>query len=343
MEALQPTDKAAKQTEDNTEEKPPLEDKELTKPCEAVQADDFTCPRLQQGRIHQHHESKELTWVPFVSERWGNVLSPYWQARGAAHLSGYNFSCQAFGRHTWMEHLPTSVRADPQVCPNREAFAMMCHDPGPKCDSMEYAHKCVGAWNHIVPALARDTRRALELAADGVQLATWSDSDLVVYDRCASDTVGSHDEHAPVGFSAYKLVPQWVQRIFYVFDNVTRKEPQCNQIREARIAYIQRLLPHAHIHLSAGTRQEDFTKLVFAPNVFVAAQGSSFALWATLANIGQVWMPILYGGMAPYIGPRYTWLTDVPLFTPAVCRQLNISESALAQSGPQIIEWLVNH
>jgi hypothetical protein len=32
-----------------------------------------------------------MYWTPFTSDRWGNVLSGYWQARALALLAGYGF------------------------------------------------------------------------------------------------------------------------------------------------------------------------------------------------------------------------------------------------------------
>jgi hypothetical protein len=119
----------------------------------------------------------------------------------------------------------------------------------------------------------------------------------------------------------------------------------CVDIRAARIERIKQLLPEAEIELSAGTRAEDCAKLALAPNVFVTSQGSSFALWSTLANTGRVWMPRLYGEMAPDdVGANYRWLTKELLLTTQVCRdQLNVTNSHLPRSSPLIVQWLQTH
>ncbi len=77
----------------------------------------------------------------YFSSRWGNVLSPYWMARAMAELGGFacaahapptpahrsadsnaspqprsavrRYTGAAFGRGTWMEHLPSSAPAVP--------------------------------------------------------------------------------------------------------------------------------------------------------------------------------------------------------------------------------------
>jgi hypothetical protein len=317
----------------------------------------LTCPRLRKASINVDHTRKRVRYSPVHSDRWGNVLSPYWQARAVAHLANYTYHGGAFAPDTWMRHLPTNVTPAPNCQPDAEGFGRMCRDAGPKCDAMVYAHKCVGGWNLIVPAIQAGTRHALERdqAEGGVQLREWLQSDVVVYDRCAEDTVCGHPEHAPLGFSALAVLLDRdnitggvgvgkLKRVVYVYDPQVPQQ-LCVDIRAARIERIKQLLPEAEIELSAGTRAEDFAKLALAPNVFVTSQGSSFALWSTLANTGRVWMPRLYGEMAPDdVGANYRWLTKELLLTTQVCRdQLNVTNAHLPRSSPLIVQWLQTH
>jgi hypothetical protein len=301
---------------------------------------------VSDARARIDHRKREVGWAPYVSDRWGNVLSPYWLARSVANMLGYRFVCPRFGGSSWMARLPTAIGPEPGLCPNKEAFRRVCDHPN--CDALVYAHKCAG-WELAIPVISRDTRQALEGSAALEKLPRWDkETDLVLWDRCAEDTVASHSEHAPVGFSAIELVPESIRRIFYVYSAEGFKQKLCQEIQQARIEHIKQTRPSVEVILSPGSMEEDFAKLVFAPNVLVVSSGSSFGLWATLANTGNVWMPLPYGGFTPYVRPNYHWLTSVPMLTTDVCeKELNldtrVSTPVRSTYGPVIIKWLQEH
>ena len=72
-----------------------------------------------------------------------------------------------------------------------------------------------------------------------------------------------------------------------------RKEDKfnlCEEIINTSLEYIKKRNPHANVTvLEASSPYVDFSRLVFAPNVLVAATGSSWAMWsAVLANNNTV-------------------------------------------------------
>lgn len=147
----------------------------------------------------------------------------------------------------------------------------------------------------------------------------------------------SHGEHAPIAFRAFSHLPQTIQHAYFVYDKQV-VHPLCVVLREARISVLKRYLPNVTIQLSAGEVWQDFVKLVFAPNVFIMGGGSTFALWSTIANGGNVWAPPLFNGETPYFGLTYRWLHE-PLLSIGRASELNQQINRTSA----ILEWLQTH
>lgn len=91
-----------------------------------------------------------------------------------------------------------------------------------------------------------------------------------------------------------------------------------------------------------GAVHEDFGHLLYAPLLFKDA-GSSFGLWAAMANKGDVWstpLPERYSShnLTPFLGANWHW-SAAPVLYPATAARLN-----LTLSKPQeIIKWLTSN
>eukprot|EP01084_Bolivina_argentea_P227523 384250_1 len=100
-------------------------------------------PGMRKGRIHIAKD--KLRWTPYYSKRWGNVLSPMWQARAMAILGGYIYTSRIFGSRTWMEYLPHKYYNISGV--NITQFHIACNSCHGK--RWEFAHECFNAWDFI--------------------------------------------------------------------------------------------------------------------------------------------------------------------------------------------------
>lgn len=80
------------------------------------------CPLAAHARVRRGNNI--FYWTPYTSTRWGNALSPYWQARAVAELAGYGFNAYGGFSHGWLKHLPKDV--PPQGCPNITIFNQAC-------------------------------------------------------------------------------------------------------------------------------------------------------------------------------------------------------------------------
>jgi hypothetical protein len=318
--------------------------------CKSQLSEPLICNKLGEGRISVFNKQNLVNWGVFVSDNWGNSLSPYWQARGAAFLMGNSFACGSWNTAAWMKFLPISVSVSVSVaslssnsCINAypELFRLMCIDCGPNCN-MVYAHKCVGAWNHIRDQIQQNTRSAIEQWAviNNKTIPFFNTSEMVMFDRCSKGTVLDHPEHGPLAYSAFLHVPKTVKILYQVYAEASRTS-LCNALRQAQISYLKRVRPDITVIHSPGSIWEDFAKLVYAPYVLIISAGSSFALWSTLANVGHVWTPPLYGGMTPDVGSNFHWI-NTPVLYPYIGQSLNLTDSGNVKDNNNIIEWLKN-
>eukprot|EP00877_Chromochloris_zofingiensis_P015247 jgi/Chrzof1/9977/Cz04g22180.t1 len=284
-------------------------------------------------------QGNTLTWTPYTSSRWGNALSPYWQARAMATLGGLDFDSQpGFGQY-WMQYLPRKVPRT--TCPQPDKFDDACR----RCQKhdWEFAHKCVGAWTEIRPVIQQETQAAFARWANttGFAIPAFQPSDVVIQVRCAKDTVLEHGEYGPVGFSYYNNIPDSTTTVYVVADPGIQ-HTVCSKIYQAQVEYLQKRYPSAKVLFVGGSIEEDFARMLYAPTLFKDSQ-SSFGLWAGVANSGQVFsVPLLTTSVnnhtTPDMGPAWHWV-DAPVLYPHVASQQGIT----IDQHDKIIVWLQTH
>ncbi|KAL3785673.1 hypothetical protein HJC23_008709 [Cyclotella cryptica] len=251
----------------------------------------------------------------YVSENWGNVLSPYWAARAMAELGGYQYRGNTFGRGSWMEFLPTTALARAS---RKDVFENVCRT----CTSYEFFHKgeCSEGWSSIAPAVMEDTQRAIlehsKKSSEEEKNAIFNffnPNDWLIYNRCV---VFRHSEHSPGVLRTYDAIP--TEGEFSVYVMMGRNEDSfnlCNILVNESIEYMKRRNPSINVTiLATSSLFVDFGRLVFAPNVLVASRGSSWALWsAVLANSNNVVsLPMLPNSSIASLPGRVKFLVDVP-------------------------------
>ncbi|KAL7484029.1 hypothetical protein ACHAW6_009680 [Cyclotella cf. meneghiniana] len=274
----------------------------------------FGIPRIPSIAIQDdgHTMNKMST---YVSENWGNVLSPYWAARAMAELGGYQYRGNVFGRGSWMEFLPTTAPARES---RKDVFENVCR----ACTSYEFFHKgeCSEGWSAIAPSVMQDTQRAIiehsKQASDEEKNAIFSffnPSDWLIYNRCV---VFRHSEHSPGVLRTYAAIP--TNGEFNVYIMMGRNEDSfnlCNVLVNESIDYMKRRNPLINVTvLDKSSLFVDFGRLVFAPNVLVASMGSSWALWsAVLANSNNVVsLPMMPNSNISLLPEHVKFLVDVP-------------------------------
>eukprot|EP00977_Amphora_coffeiformis_P001080 scaffold223_cov145-Amphora_coffeaeformis.AAC.4 len=235
------------------------------------------------------------------SKRWGNALSSYWAARAMAILGGYSFQ-GATGpapfwhgdqesvvyHSSWMEFLPKQVPA-PQY-PQPELFARAC-----SCVS-EHFHGCVAGWGAIRDDVIKGTRAAMESYVESQPPSLrpsslqFEPTDWVVYERCC---IFCHKNHGFSNILAYDVLPKDGSYTIYTLSPPDVDEADghglCGPLQELRNAYIRQRNPDVKIvPLTDGSLFQDFGNIVYAPNLLIPSTGTSFGLWAALANTGNV-------------------------------------------------------
>ncbi|CAF4985411.1 unnamed protein product, partial [Rotaria sp. Silwood1] len=165
-------------------------------------------------------------------------------------------------------------------------------------------------------------------------------SEMVMYDRCSEENTIEHSEYGPIGFSAFKCIPKIVTVLYHVYDKA-QTTFFCDVLRREQIKYLKTIRPDLIIINSPGSIWQDFAKLVYAPYVLVIYAGSSFAMWASLANVGHVWIPPLYGGMTPDVGSNYHWI-NTPVLNPSMGKKFNFTKPVDISGANKLIEWLRN-
>ena len=244
-------------------------------------------PRIPGVQISSTTLRKSST---YVSQNWGNVLSPYWAARAVAELGGYEYNGNSFGRGTWMEYLPT--KAPPRL-PRKDRFHVLCS----KCTHYEFFHRgeCSAGFGAIAPAILTDTRAAITQQAQRAHpkevnqiFNFFQQQDWLIYHRCQ---IMDHKAHAPAVLCTYDVIPDQGNFTVYVMKGRPEDPLQlCDILVQESSQYIQKRNPNITVTiLPQSTPYVDFSRLVFAPNVLVACVGSSWSLWsAILANNNTV-------------------------------------------------------
>ncbi|KAF6254758.1 hypothetical protein COO60DRAFT_1462514 [Scenedesmus sp. NREL 46B-D3] len=284
---------------------------------------------------------RTLYFTPYTSRRWGNALSPYWQARALALIAGQGFDAYLGFEGGWMQHLPK--RRPPTTCPELDRFKLACE----QCDSDSwmYAHRCHGAWLQIRPTIMNDTHSAvqtwLQARQQQRQPPVFNPGDVVIQSRCSEDTLLSHAEFGPVAFSFYRSINATATQAIYIVAEPGKQLPACAAIRAAKVKHLAARYPNAKVQVVGGRLEEDFLRLMFAPLLFKDAQ-SSFGLWAALANRGRVFsvpmLPLYTNNTTPDLGGDWQWV-HAPVLYPSVAAAagINIGDTEA------IINWLQEH
>jgi len=218
----------------------------------------------------------------WYSAAWGNLLSEYWEARGAAALAGVRYDGTPIpGNKTWLSKLPSQQNAYPAL-KNMDALRKLCN----QCTEGMYPHGCVGKWTRIRQVIRDDTQAALQsfsLEAH-VPLPVFHDNDVLVHVRLdpghpqiAYYAKSFFDEHIPDSTSRIILLssePKWGKPILDSYTKMFRELCQ------------HRL--HCSVERQSGTQFNDFAAIALAPTVFCS--GSTYCLWAAMANRGRVIM-----------------------------------------------------
>ncbi|WIA28952.1 hypothetical protein OEZ86_011475 [Tetradesmus obliquus] len=272
---------------------------------------------------------RTLYFTPYLSRRWGNALSPYWQARALALIAGQGFDAYEGFEGGWMQHLPKKL--PPTTCPELGRFKEACD----QCDSDSwlYAHRCHGAWQQIRPTIINDTHAAvqawLQASKQQQQQPSFSPGDVVIQSRCSEDTLLSHPEFGPVGFSFFNGIDAAATKAIYIVAQPGKQLPACAAIRAAKVKHLEARYPKASVQVVGGKLEEDFLRLLFAPVLFKDAQ-SSFGLWAALGNKGQVFsvpmLPLYTNVTTPDLGGGWHWVA-APVLYPSVAAAAGIAKN----------------
>jgi len=94
----------------------------------------------------------------WYSPAWGNLLSEYWEARGAAALAGVKYEGSPIPGNTWLSKLPSKHNAYPAL-KDLSALNKMCND----CTGGMFPHLCEGKWTRIRQMIRDDTQAALKI------------------------------------------------------------------------------------------------------------------------------------------------------------------------------------
>jgi len=146
-------------------------------------------------------------YAGWYSPSWGNLLSEYWEARGAAALAGVRFDGQQIPGDTWLSKLPFKHDADPAF-KDLNALKDMCNE----CTGDMFPHTCVGKWTRIRQMIRDDTQAALKAFSDEshIPLPAFHENDMLVHVRLETD----HPQVAYYAKSFFAgLVPESTSRI----------------------------------------------------------------------------------------------------------------------------------
>merc|ERR1719362_1241340 len=214
----------------------------------------------------------------WYSPSWGNLLSEYWEARGAAALAGVRLAGAQIPTDTWLSKLPFKRDADPAY-KDLEAFKDMCNE----CTGNQFPHECVGKWTRIRQMIRDDTQAALKAFADErhIALPVFHENDMLIHVRLEPD----HPQVAWYAKSFFAgLIPESTSRII-----ILSAEPEWGRpILDSYVDIFHELCPRCSVERSSGSQFNDFAAIALAPTVFCS--GSTYCLWAAMANRGRVIM-----------------------------------------------------
>jgi len=254
-------------------------------------------PFMQRPVILQHDN---LGWDL------GNWQSHYWAGRALAELGGYHYwRFWVQGVESHLKHLPNFVPCNSNNRHNDSTLRLQhlqrllcnCNDP------LHDLHECQYGHTGIIDTIRRDTRQALvdyghsryhrpHQSPEKQQLLGefYGPHDWLIYDRCQ---MLDHRFH---GFATlHPLMDALPQNTAYtVYTILGRREGLgrmlCDVVHEMRKNYIHQHNPNVTmVDLDQSKDSSiDFGRMVFAPNLLIPSAGSSWALWAGIANAGRV-------------------------------------------------------
>lgn len=259
------------------------------------------CP-VWHGSLDEH----VCSYYGWYSPAWGNLLSEYWEARGAAALAGVKYEGTPIPGDTWLSKLPSEHNADPAF-KDEISLDKICKDEVCLRHDGMFPHICVGKWTRIRQLIRDDTQAALQAYSHvptNERLPAFNEHDMLVHIRfdkghpqIAYYAKSFFDGHIPSGTSRIILLsnePQWGMPIL-----------------ESYIALFKELChnqqPQCQVERQSGTQFSDFASIALAPTVFCS--GSTYCLWAAMANRGNATMSShhIANGMMPPIDD-WTWV-----------------------------------
>eukprot|EP00811_Abedinium_folium_P004008 NODE_13689_length_1152_cov_2.387317.p1 GENE.NODE_13689_length_1152_cov_2.387317~~NODE_13689_length_1152_cov_2.387317.p1 ORF type:complete len:229 (+),score=66.48 NODE_13689_length_1152_cov_2.387317:236-922(+) len=179
-----------------------------------------------------------------------------------------------------------------------------------RCEAGRYSHYCVGKWTRVRELAMNETREALEKhsSVSREALPVFEEGDVVIHIRLW------FTQRAWFEFPSKALIEQLITKETKRVTIVMQKprEPEVELIALYK-EIITRACGGCPVTNSTGTPFEDFAKIAFAPKVICF--GSSYCLWAAMANKGEVWMSdILAAGERPDLGENFHWMENALTF-----------------------------
>ncbi|CAB9523612.1 expressed unknown protein [Seminavis robusta] len=262
-----------------------------------------------------------FVWWFLVTGDFGNDLSRYYSWRILAELGGYNLELATpiWSIHdSFLVYLPTRAQAKKPKQRVLQKFLCVCPQ------DISFVHECDYGVPDIIPTIRREVRIALQQYADAKfktkrlnNLHGWGNErrlfwnifsgdsrqeskrqllgqfydkdDWLIYDRCQ---ILDHVLHGFGTLSVYDVIPS--NGSFTIYSLSGRKEGLgvlCDELQEIRNDYIRSRNPNVTIfELQESNRNVDFGRLANAPNLLIPSAGSTWALYAALANVGRVVM-----------------------------------------------------
>ncbi|KAG2500535.1 hypothetical protein HYH03_001312 [Edaphochlamys debaryana] len=295
-------------------------------------------------------EKKEVECrFSWEAAQWGNLVGPYFQCLSVAQLLGWTFRYASAFHEDWMARLPRTVAPGlVKVDPAEVKRAMdVCSN-----DLWCFPHDCLYGWRAAKPAIQNVLRTTFFtwLRDTGKEPHAFAPTDALIQVRCSSDTLLWHSSYGPAAFSFYvRNLPAYVRRVYALhaqhgFMSPAYFEP-CERIVKALGEYITAHRPDVKFEIVGGERWEDFARLILAPVLFIEG-GSSWGLWAALANTGRVFHPPFLapvwdgrgeagGFLKPRVHPRFV-VADANVLYPDVGHQQGLN----AEDVDGIIRWL---
>ncbi|CAB9527740.1 expressed unknown protein [Seminavis robusta] len=276
-----------------------------------------TCQRLEEKSIHGQPinlvDGNRTIWLEtFIGNGYniGNALSEYWASRALAQMGGYNLfrhghtATSEFDGWTngeFVRFLPHNVTntgtAEENNSNDPKAFQrFLCNTPTELMNIHEYQY----GWSDIWETIQKEEIAALKKYADHRysndaesrrQLLGefYEQDDWFIYDRCC---IFCHPIHGFATLSFYDNIPS--TGTFKVYSISGHYEGWgaafCEELHQIRDDYIRARNPNVTIVSlqNSDDRDVDFGRIAFAPNLLIPSAGSSWGLWAAVANAGNV-------------------------------------------------------